>query len=104
MEASLLYNRKISLQRSKHIHRVSENNRPIQNISDYDDVIGDLYNTKSLFGDYYVDYFIGSCNVDVDDKNDTYKNVFKIYAEESVFFDIDRYLKTNNGKFVFNIV
>ena len=97
MESSLIYNRKISLQRSKHIHRVSENNRPIQNISDYDDVIGDLYNTKSLFGDYYVDYFIGSCNVDVDDKNDTYKNVFKIYAEESVFFDIDRYLKTNNG-------
>ena len=97
MESSLIYNRKISLQISNHIHRVSENNRPIQNISDYDDVIGDLENTKSLFGDYYVDYFSGACNVDIDYNTDTYKNIFKIYAEEYIFFDVDRYLKTNNG-------
>ena len=94
MESSLIYNRKISLPISNHIHRVNE---PIQDISDSDDVIGDSDNTQSLFGDYYVDYFSGACNVYVDDKNDTYKNVFKIYEEESVFFDIDRYLKTNNG-------
>ena len=94
MESSLIYNRKISLPISNHIHRVNE---PIQDISDSDDVIGDSDNTQSLFGDYYVDYFSGACNVDIDDKNDTYKNVFKIYEEESVFFDIDRYLKTNNG-------
>ena len=97
MESSLIYNRKISLPISNYIHRVSENDIPIEHISDSDDIIGDSDNTLSLFGDYYVDYFSGACNVYVDDKNDTYKNVFKIYEEESVFFNIDRYLKTNNG-------
>ncbi len=97
LESSLIYNGKISLPVSNDIHLVSENDEPIENISDSDDVIGDLDGTQSLFGDYYVDYFCGACDVDIDEKTDTYKNIFKIYTEEYMFFDINRYLKTNNG-------
>jgi hypothetical protein len=103
MEASLLYNKKISLPISNAIY-VSENVCPIEHISDIDNVIptpnkdGILTNDeKSLFGDYYIDYFCGACNTEIDPKTDTYKNVFKIYSDEYVFFDINRYLKTNNG-------
>ena len=103
MEASLLYNKKISLPISNAIY-VSENACPIEHISDIDNVIptpnedGILTNDeKSLFGDYYIDYFCGACNTEIDPKTDTYKNVFKIYSDEYVFFDINRYLKTNNG-------
>ena len=45
----------------------------------------------------YKDYFYGACETNIDPKTDTYKNVFKIYIGESIFFDVDRYLKTNNG-------
>ena len=77
MEASLLYNRKISMPTSKHVKHFRENGQ--------------------LFGDYYVDYFFGACDVEIDPKTDTYKNVFKIYIEESPFFTDERYLKTKNG-------
>lgn len=82
MESSLLYNKKISL--------------PIyNNVTHSDDI--PVTGGVTLFGNYYKDYFCGACVVDIDEKSDTYKNIFKIYADESVFFDIDRYLKTNNG-------
>ena len=106
MDASLLYNEKISFPISNNVSFVSENDLPIEDISDSDEVINAAdfddrnniikYETSS-FGSYYVDYFCGACNPDIDDKTDTYKNVFKIYAEEYVVFDTDRYLKTNNG-------
>jgi hypothetical protein len=106
MEASLLYNRKISLPITKTVKRVSGYDSPIENISDLDKVIhaavfdenGDIVGyEKSSFGDYYRDYFGGACVVDIDTNTDTYKNIFKIRAHESVFFNIGRYLKTNNG-------
>ena len=106
IESSLLYNRKISLPISNTVKHVSESDFPIENISDSDFVMpvpiydnnGVLINNeKSSFGDYYVDYFCGACIVDIDPKTDTYKNIFKIYSDESVFFNIGRYLKTNNG-------
>ena len=96
MEASLLYNKKISLPISNNIKHIIENDRPIEHISDSDQVIASP-NERSLFGDYYIDYFCGACDVEIDSETETYKNVFKIYTEEQVFFDVDRYLKTNNG-------
>ena len=96
MEASLLYNRKISLPISNYVKHISGDDIPIEYISDTDDVAS-ILDEKSLFGDYYVDYFCGACNADINKRTDVYKNVFKIYADEYVFFDIDRYLKTNNG-------
>ena len=104
MEASLLYNRKISIPVSDYIQHISGNNRPIEYISDSDDVVSApnednilTNDEKSLFGDYYVDYFAGACDVDIDYKTDTYKNVFKIHFNEYEIFDVNRYLKTNNG-------
>ena len=107
MEASLIYNRKISLPISNNIkyYDESDNHRPIENISSSDTVIpavgldknGNKIEDKSAFGKYYSDYFYGACDVDIDEKTDTYKNVFKIYNEECIFFSVDRYLKTNNG-------
>lgn len=110
LEASLLYNKKISLPISNYIKHISANERPIEHISDFDSVVpviseysnGDIDDfkiicEKSSFGDYYMDYFCGSCDVEINPKTDTYKNVFKIYSEEYVFFGVDRYLKTNNG-------
>ena len=111
MEASLLYNRKVSLPISNTIKLVSaddvkDGGCPIENISEVDDVIpaaevnenGEIIKYEvSSFGDYYKDYFCGACNADINPKTDTYKNVFKIYVEEAEFFDIGRYLKTNNG-------
>ena len=97
MEASLLYNRKISLPISNYVKHISENDTPIENVSNLDNVIP-VKGEESSFGDYYVDYFCGACNADINYKMDIYKNVFKIYAEEYVLFDIDRYLKTNNGE------
>lgn len=84
MEASLLYNNKISLPFSKNIEHVCVSNLP-----------NDSY--KSLLGDYYIDYFCGACDVVIDTNTETYKNIFKIYSEESIFFGVDRYLKTVNG-------
>ena len=95
MEASLLYNRKISLPISNYVKHISEKDTPIEHVSD--DVIP-VNGEVSSFGDYYIDYFCGACNVDINYKMDIYKNVFKIYADEYVIFDIDRYLKTNNGE------
>ena len=80
MEASLLYNEKISLLTS--------------NTVKYNDSDSDL---NELFGNYYIDYFYGSCELDIDQNEYVYKNIFKIYTEESDFFSIGRYLKTNNG-------
>lgn len=106
IESSLIYNRKISLPISTNLKLVNGNEYPVEDISDSDNVYPTpIYDTdnviigyeKSSFGDYYVDYFCGACDVEIDPINDTYKNVFKIYSDESVLFDIDRYLKTNNG-------
>ena len=80
IESSLIYNKKISLPLSNNIH--------------HSDGI-ELNNT--LFENYYIDYFFGACDADIDQNLYIYKNIFKIYSEESVFFDVDRYLKTNNG-------
>lgn len=96
MEASLIYNRKISLPISNDISLISGNDFPIENISDSDVVIP-ATDEISSFGDYYEDYFCGACDVDIDSKTDTYKNVFKIYADEYIIFNVGRYLKTNNG-------
>ena len=107
IEASLIYNRKISLPISNSIKYVSGDNVPIEDISDSDLVnsaliLGDndevIGYAESSFGDYYKDYFCGACNVDINAKQGTYKNVFKIYADEYVIFDVNRYLKTNNGE------
>ena len=106
MEASLLYNRKISLPISNNVKYYDENNRPIEHISSSDTVMpavefdkngNRIGEEKSTFGNYYSDYFCGACDVEIDPKTDIYKNVFKIYADEHVLFSIDRYLKTNNG-------
>ncbi len=106
IEASLLYNRKISLPVSNDVKFVSGNEYPIENISNYDTVVnaeeldenGNFIKYEiSSFGDYYVDYFCGACDVEINPKTDVYKNIFKIYAEEGVFFSEGRYLKTNNG-------
>ena len=107
MDATLLYNRKISLPISKYVKLVRANDNPIEHISDSDDVYPVIEDSdsdyiesnveKSSFGDYYMDYFCGACIADINPNTDTYKNVFKIYSDEYVFFDIDRYLKTNNG-------
>ena len=101
MEASLLYNNKISLPISNFVKHIRENDEPIEDISDSDSVIP-AFNEygileKSVFGNYYIDYFCGACDVDIDENSDVYKNVFKIYAEECAFFDVGRYLKTKNG-------
>ena len=96
MDSTLLYNRKISLPISNTIKHIKKNVNDVEFLS----INGKEITTndeKSLFTDYYVDYFNGACDVDIDYDKDRYKNVFKIYADESVFFDIDRYLKTNNG-------
>ena len=87
LEASLIYNRKISLPISNNITLITGDG------IDDSDTIGLI----SSFGDYYKDYFCGACNVDIDSKTDTHKNVFKIYVDEYEFFNIGRYLKTNNG-------
>ena len=97
IEASLIYNRKISLPISNVIQLVSSNDIPKEDISDSDSVITTQDGIQSLFGDYYKDYFCGACDTDIDIRTDTYKNVFKIYSEEYIFFDVNRYLKTNNG-------
>ena len=96
IESSLIYNRKISLPISNTLKNISGNENPIEYISD-SDVVLPIENENSSFGDYYIDYFCGACDVEVDPRTDTYKNIFKIYTDESVLFDIDRYLKTNNG-------
>lgn len=102
MEASLLYNRKISLPISEYLEHINENYNPIEHISDTDSVIpaiDDLTKIyeKSSFGDYYKDYFCGACDVEIDRNKDIYKNIFKIYAEDYILFDINRHLKTKNG-------
>ena len=106
LEASLIYNRKISLPVSNNIKHIDESDRSIEHISSSDTVVpavefdknGNIIGEdKSAFGNYYIDYFCGACDADVDHRTDTYKNIFKIYTDEYVFFDIDRYLKTNNG-------
>ena len=84
IESSLLYSKKISLPFSNNIKHGCVSNELDNNI-------------KSLLGDYYIDYFCGYCDVDIDADTETYKNIFKIYSDESVFFGVDRYLKTNNG-------
>lgn len=90
MEASLLYNRKVSLPVSNYITFVDEGD------GDYDNIA--LINGEEIsIGNYYIDYFCGACDVDIDQNTNTYKNVFKIYADEYVHFGVDRYLKTNNG-------
>lgn len=94
LEASLIYNNKISLPVSEHLELVNGNSHPIEDISDTDNVVG--YD-KSSFGNYYIDYFCGACDADIDPKTDTYRNIFKIYSDEYDFFDVGRYLKTKNG-------
>ena len=99
IESSLIYNKKIYL-------AISKNLKHSIDIEDIIDSNSDVIDS-SLFGDYYIDYFYGACDIDVDEMSDTYKNVFKIYSEEYIFFDDERYLKTNNGngrKIVSNIV
>ena len=96
MDASLLYNRKISLPFSNNVKYINGNDMFIDHMCDSDMCITN--NEFSLLGNYYTDYFCGACNVDIDINTDTYKNVFKIYRDEYVFFDINRYLKTKNGK------
>lgn len=76
IESSLIYNKKVDLSTLNNIKYSNEN---------------------SIFGNYYIDYFCGSCNEDIDQNTYTYKNIFKIYIEESVLFSVNRYLKTNNG-------
>ena len=90
MEASLIYNRKISSHISDDIKFVSISNLKSELKIDRND-------DRLLYGDYYIGYFKGSCEAIVDLNTDTYKNIFKIYADESEFFNIGRYLKTING-------
>ena len=87
VEATLLYEGKISLPVSKRVEYISDDN--------YN---SDMNIIEPVYGDYYIDYFSGACDVEIDENTETYKNIFKIYTEEYVFFDLDRYLKTNNGK------
>jgi hypothetical protein len=91
MESSLLYNKKISSPISNKLKYINISNIDISENSDSDVFLFDDY------GSYYIDYFCGACDVDIDYITETYKNIFKIYGDESVFFAIDRYLKTNNG-------
>ena len=106
IEASLIYNEKISLPISNHLEYVDGVEYPVENISDSDLVFpssifnedgDDVGHVISSFGNYYKDYFFGACDVDIDLKTETYKNVFKIYIDEDVFFNVGRYLKTKNG-------
>ena len=110
IDASLIYNKKISIPYSDNIEYVDNddisNCRPIEHISDSDNVYPvPIYNEdrviigyeKSSFGNYYIDYFSGACDVVIDEKTELYKNIFKIYENESVLFKTGRYLKTNNG-------
>ena len=96
MEASLVYNRKVSLPISDHFEFVNGDEYPVENISDSDSIVP-VTGVTSSFGDYYKDYFCGACDVDIDNITDTYRNIFKIYSDEYEFFDIGRYLKTKNG-------
>ena len=91
MESSLLYNKKISSPFSNKLKYINISNIDFSENSDSDVFLFDDY------GSYYIDYFCGACDVDIDYNTETYKNIFKIYSDESVFFAIDRYLKTNNG-------
>ena len=95
MEASLIYNRKISLPISNYITLVTGND--VMNCDSDSDIISPADILISSFGNYYKDYFCGACDADIDYRTDTYKNIFKIYADEYIFFGVDRYLKTNNG-------
>ena len=96
LEASLIYNKKISLPVSNHLKLVSGDEFPVENISDSDTVIP-VEGVISSFGDYYRDYFCGACDLDIDPKTETYRNIFKIYSDEYIFFNVGRYLKTKNG-------
>ena len=95
MEASLIYNRKISLPISNYITLVTGND--VEDSDSDSDINFPADILIPLFGNYYKDYFCGACDADIDYKTDTYKNIFKIYADEYIFFGVDRYLKTNNG-------
>jgi hypothetical protein len=105
VDASLLYNRKISLPISNYVRLVSGNEYPVEDISDSDlvkpainfDKNDNISEEPSSFGDYYIDYFCGACDVDINQNMGTYKNIFKIYNDEYIFFGVNRYLKTNNG-------
>ena len=105
IDASLLYNRKISLPISNYVKFVSGSECPVEDISDSDlvkpainfDNIDNISEEPSSFGDYYIDYFCGACDVDINQSMGTYKNIFKIYNDEYIFYGVDRYLKTNNG-------
>ena len=105
IDASLLYNRKISLPISNYVKFVSGSECPVEDISDSDlvkpainfDNIDNITEEPSSFGDYYIDHFCGACDVDINQSMGTYKNIFKIYNDEYIFYGVDRYLKTNNG-------
>ena len=84
IEESLVYNRKIYSHTFNNIQHIRENSVFTNNV-------------KSLLGDYFIDYFYGACKGDVDQNMDVYKNIFKIYNDESSLFAVNRYLKTNNG-------
>ena len=96
LEASLIYNKKISLPVSNHLKLVSGDEFPVENISDSDTVIP-VEGVISSFGNYYRDYFCGACDLDIDPKTETYRNIFKIHSDEYIFFNVGRYLKTKNG-------
>ena len=93
IESSLLYNRKIYLPVSNNL---IFNDFILSEDSD-SDILNEEMSLISMFGNYYVDSFYGAHDIYEDKQTGTYKNVFKIYSDEYVFFDIDRYLKTNNG-------
>lgn len=105
IDASLLYNRKISLPISNYVRLVSGSEYPVEDISDSDlvnpainsDDSDNISEEPSSFGNYYIDYFCGACDVDINQNMGTYKNIFKIYNDEYIFFGVNRYLKTNNG-------
>ena len=86
MEASLIYNGKISLP-------ISNNVKYVDDYKDIDIDDSDYY----VYGNFYIDSFCGACELYIDKNTETYKNIFKIYADEAIFFNTDRYLKTNNG-------
>ena len=89
IDASLLYNRKISLPISNYVKLVSGSEYPVEDISDSDlvkpainfDNIDNISEEPSSFGDYYMDYFCGACDVDINQSMGTYKNIFKIYND-----------------------
>jgi hypothetical protein len=91
LEESLIHNKKISLPLFNNIQHYD-----MSDSSDSDGIVL-IPDNEELLGDYYMDCFYGACNVYIDSKTETYKNVFKIYVDEYVFFAVDRYLKTNNG-------